>query len=153
MPRGAWVAQLVKHLTSAQVILRFMSSSPASGSGLTARSLEPASESVSPSLSLPLPCSRSVSLSKINVGKKTQKTVPQRTCPCVHPCAHVHQFVSVAVRALASPGMHVALQNVLIFTYDSNSCLRVSVALHAYHAYQYLFLSGFAVSASLMGVK
>ena len=53
---GAWVAQSVKHPTSAQVMIsRFMSSSPVSGSVLTARSLEPVSESVSPSLSLPLP--------------------------------------------------------------------------------------------------
>ena len=52
--RGAWVAQLVKRLTSAHVmILRFVSLSPVSGSVLTARSLEPASDSVSPSLSAP----------------------------------------------------------------------------------------------------
>ena len=50
--RGAWVAQLVKCLTSAQVmILRFMGSSPMLGSVLTAQSLEPALGSVSPSLS------------------------------------------------------------------------------------------------------
>ena len=49
---GTWVAQLVKHPTSAQVrISRFVSSSPVSGSVLTAQSLEPASDSVSPSLS------------------------------------------------------------------------------------------------------
>ena len=51
-PRGAWVAQSVKHLTVAQVILKFVSSSPTSGSVLMARSLEPASHSVSPSLSV-----------------------------------------------------------------------------------------------------
>ena len=61
--RGAWEAQSVKRPTSAQVMIsRFVSSSPASGSVLTARSLEPASDSVSPSLSLPLACSRTVSL-------------------------------------------------------------------------------------------
>ena len=50
---GAWVAQLVKRPTSAQVMMsQFMSLSPASGSVLTAQSLEPASVSVSPSLSL-----------------------------------------------------------------------------------------------------
>ena len=48
--RGAWVAQSLKCLSLAQVmILWFTSSSPASGSVLTARSLEPASDSVSPS--------------------------------------------------------------------------------------------------------
>ena len=51
---GAWVAQSVERPTSAQVtILRSVSSSPASGSGLMAQSLEPASDSVSPSLSAP----------------------------------------------------------------------------------------------------
>ena len=46
--RGAWVAQLVKHLTSAQVmILQFVSLSPVSGSVLTAQSLEATSDSVS----------------------------------------------------------------------------------------------------------
>ena len=45
--RGAWVAQSVERPTSAQVmILRFVSSSPALGSVLTAQSLEPASDSV-----------------------------------------------------------------------------------------------------------
>ena len=49
---GAWVAQLVVHPTWAQVMIsRFVSSSPASGSMLIAGSLEPASDSVSPSLS------------------------------------------------------------------------------------------------------
>ena len=39
--RGAWVAQSVKRLTSAQVIIsRFVGSSPASGSVLTSQSLE-----------------------------------------------------------------------------------------------------------------
>ena len=51
---GAWVAQSVKHPTSAQVtISQFVSSSLALGSVLTAQSLEPASHSVSPSLSAP----------------------------------------------------------------------------------------------------
>ena len=50
------MAQSVKRPTSAQVtISRSVSSSPASGSGLMAQSLEPASGSVSPSLSAPPP--------------------------------------------------------------------------------------------------
>ena len=58
MVRGAWVAQLVKLLTLAQaMILRFVSSSPASGSVLTAQSLESASDSMYPPLSAPSPCS------------------------------------------------------------------------------------------------
>ena len=70
--RGAWVAQLVKCPTSVQVMIsQFMSPSPTSGSVLTAQSLEPASDSVSPFLSLPMPrlCSVSLSLSKINIKK------------------------------------------------------------------------------------
>ena len=52
--RGAWVAQLVKRPTSAQVMIsQLVSSSPASGSVLIAQSLEPALDSVSPSLSAP----------------------------------------------------------------------------------------------------
>ena len=53
--------------------LQFMGSSPASGSVLTAQSLEAASDSVSPSLSAPPPtCALSVSLSavsKVNIKK------------------------------------------------------------------------------------
>ena len=61
-PWGAWVAQSVKRPTSAQItISRSVSSSPTSGSGLMAQSLEPVSDSVSPSLSAP-PRSCSVSL-------------------------------------------------------------------------------------------
>ena len=53
---GAWVAQSVKRPTSAWVtISRSVSSIPVSGSGLMAQSLEPASDSVSPSLSDPPP--------------------------------------------------------------------------------------------------
>ena len=50
---GAWVAQLVGRPTSAQVMIsQSVSPCPALGSVLTARSLESASDSVSPSLSL-----------------------------------------------------------------------------------------------------
>ena len=70
--RGTWVAQSVKHPTSAQVtISQFVSSSPVSGSVLIAKGLEPASDSVSPFLSAPFPsCALSLSLSKINIKKK-----------------------------------------------------------------------------------
>ena len=48
------MAQLVKRLTLAQVMIsQFVSWSPASGSALTAQSLEPASDSVSPPLLTP----------------------------------------------------------------------------------------------------
>ena len=61
------MAQSVERPTSAQVMIsRFVGSSPVSGSVLTARSLEPASDSVSPSLSAPPPLTLCVSLSRIN---------------------------------------------------------------------------------------
>ena len=64
--QGAWVAQSVKCLTSAQVMIsRFVSSSPASGSVLTAQSLEPVSGfCVSLSLSDPPPFMLCLSLSQ-----------------------------------------------------------------------------------------
>ena len=72
---GAWVAQSTERPTSAQVTISWsMSSSPASGSVLTARSLEPASDSLSPSLSAPPPLvlclSLSLSLSKTDKDYK-----------------------------------------------------------------------------------
>ena len=63
---GAWVAQLVKRPTSAQVIISwFVSSSPKPGSVLTAQSLESDPDSVPPSLSAPTH-SHSVSVSLKN---------------------------------------------------------------------------------------
>ena len=69
---GIWVAQSVKHPTLAQVMIsQSMSLSPASSSVLTAERLEPAPDSVSPSLSAPprLVLCFSLSLSKINFKK------------------------------------------------------------------------------------
>ena len=65
--RGACMAQSVKRPTSVQVMIsRFVGSSPALGSVLTAQSLEPASQSVSPSL-CPSPIHAvSLSLKKMN---------------------------------------------------------------------------------------
>ena len=63
--RGPWVAQSVKRPTSAQVMIsQSVGSSPVSGSVLTAWSLEPASDSVSPSLSAPPPFVLCFSLSQ-----------------------------------------------------------------------------------------
>ena len=74
------MVQSVEGPTLAQVMIsRSVSSSPASGSVLTAQSLEPASDSVSPSL-WPSPIhalSLSVSKIKININKKTLKTFPE----------------------------------------------------------------------------
>ena len=65
---GTWVGHSTRHPTLAQIMIsRIVGLSPATGSGLTARSLGPASDSVSPSL-LPLrhSCCVCLSLSKIN---------------------------------------------------------------------------------------
>ena len=52
LERGAWVAQSVERPTLAQVMISwFVSSIPVLGSVLPAQSLDPASDSVSPSLS------------------------------------------------------------------------------------------------------
>ena len=62
------MAQPVKRPTSAQVSISwFVGSSSVSGSVLTARSLQPASDSVSPSLFAPPPLVLSLSLSQRNV--------------------------------------------------------------------------------------
>ena len=51
---GAWVVQSIEHLTSAQVTISlFLSLSPTSGSVLTAQSLEPPWDSMSPFFSAP----------------------------------------------------------------------------------------------------
>ena len=61
------MAQSVERLTLAQVMISgFMSSGPMSGSVLTAQSLEPTSDSVSPSLSLSPPPALILCLSKKN---------------------------------------------------------------------------------------
>ena len=71
---GTWVVQSVKRPILAQVMISwFMGLGSMSGSVLTAQSLEPALESVSPSLPAPPPpvlgLSFSVSVSKINIKK------------------------------------------------------------------------------------
>ena len=69
--QGPWVAHSVERPTSAQVMIsRFVGSSPASGSVLTARSLEPALDSVSPSLSAPPPLMLCLPLSFKNKLRK-----------------------------------------------------------------------------------
>ena len=61
------MAHSAKHLTSAQVMIsQFVGSSSTSGSVLTAQSLEPALDSVSPSLSAPPSLVLSLSLSLKN---------------------------------------------------------------------------------------
>ena len=68
------MAQSVKCPTSAQVtISQTVSSSPASGSGLTARRLEPASGSGSPSFSAPPPLVLCLSLSPSKTNKHYKK--------------------------------------------------------------------------------
>ena len=72
---SGWVAQSVKHPTSAQVMIsRLMNSSPASSSVRTAQSLEPASDSVSPSLSaLLMLCLSKRSVKNVLRQKETER--------------------------------------------------------------------------------
>ena len=74
------MAQSVEHPTSAQVMIsQLRSSSPTLGSVLTAQILEPASDSVSPSLSLCLSPTHALSLSvsKIKINIKKNLGVPE----------------------------------------------------------------------------
>ncbi|XP_044889176.1 fibronectin type III domain-containing protein 7 isoform X4 [Felis catus] len=72
--RGAWVAQSVGPLTLTQVMISpSVSSSSTSGSVLTAQSLEPASDSVSPSFSAPPPLVLCLFLSLKNKIKTLKK--------------------------------------------------------------------------------
>ena len=65
--RGTWVAQLVKHLTLAQVLIsRLVGLNSVLRSVLTDQSLEPSSDSMSPSLAASRPFALSLSLSKMN---------------------------------------------------------------------------------------
>ena len=74
MLRGAWVAQSAECLTLAQgTILQFVGSRPASGSMRIAQSLEPASDSVSLSVSAPPLLMLCLSLSLSHKNKSTLK--------------------------------------------------------------------------------
>ena len=75
------MAQSVERPTSAQVtISQSVSSSPVSGSGLMAQSLEPALDSVSPPLSSPPPAhALSLFISKINTLKKIIIKIKKKT--------------------------------------------------------------------------
>ena len=70
--RGARVAQLLECLTSAQVMIWSVGSSPTLGSVLTAQSLGPALDFVCPSLSAPPLLMRSLSLKNKETLKKTK---------------------------------------------------------------------------------
>ena len=73
---GTWVAQAVEHPTLTQVMIsQFVSSSPAWGSVLAAQGLEPALDSVCPSLSAPPPFMLSLFLSLKNKIKTLKKII------------------------------------------------------------------------------
>ena len=81
MKWGAWVTQLVKHPFLAQVMISwFVNSSPALDSVLTVWSLEPASDSVSPSLSAPFLLVLSLSLKNKQTFLKKKENSPSVTC-------------------------------------------------------------------------
>ena len=101
LPRGAWVAQSVKRLTSAQVMVSHsVSSSPALGSVPSVQSLELASGSVSPSLSAPPQLALCVSLKKWISVKNFKVLLPgthdhytyryRITYACAHARTHTY---------------------------------------------------------------
>ena len=65
--QGAWVAQFVAHLTLARHDITAPEFKP--HVGLCPDSVEPASDSLSPSLTFPYSCSLPLSLSKINITR------------------------------------------------------------------------------------
>ena len=83
--RGTWVSQLVKRPTSAQIMISwFVGSSPTSGSScsvLTAWSLDPASDSVSPFLFAPLLLMLCLCLSDILIKHKTKIKKKKKNFP------------------------------------------------------------------------
>ena len=96
------MAQSVKRLTLAQVMLsRFMGSSPALGSVLTARSLEPALDSVSPR-SLPAPPLLTLCLSLKNKHERKLKNKTKRK-----PTDEEEHFVTCTF-AYYSPSLSIA---------------------------------------------
>ena len=70
MDRGPWMARSAECLTLVQVMIsQFVGSSPASSSELAVQSMEPASDSVPPSLSVPPPLVLFLSLSLSKLSK------------------------------------------------------------------------------------
>ena len=91
IPWGAWVAQSVKHLSSAQVMIsRLVRSSPLSGALLIAQSLESVLDSVFSSL--PLPHLHSASLSLKN--KQTLKIINDDTLKYAENGYTVYEIIS-----------------------------------------------------------
>ena len=105
LTQGTGVAQSVKRLTSAQVmILQLVSSSPMSGSVLTAQRLEPALDSVSLSLSVPAPFILSVTQNKwMNIFKNLKNF---RLCPL----APIFVFPSISAGDVGESARHLILQ-------------------------------------------
>ena len=107
------MAQSVKCLTLAQVMVsQFVGSSPASGSVLTAQSLEPAWDSVSPSLSLSLSLSAPpqlvlslLSLSLNNTSTE-EKVGGRGACsPCLRVVVRARRVKESAISVFAFPNV------------------------------------------------
>ena len=97
------MAQLVKDLTSAQVMISWsVSSSPTSGSVLTAQSLEPALDSVSPSLSAPPPLTLCLSLKNKQTLKKKKSHVLYRLS---QPGASVQHLEVPSTKQIRHPSL------------------------------------------------
>ena len=78
------MAQSVKRPTLAQLMIsRFVSLSPSSGSVLTAQSLEPASDSVSPPLSIPRMLMLAQSLERASDFVSPPLSIPRMLMLCL----------------------------------------------------------------------
>ena len=107
--QGAWVAQSVERPTSGPVAIpRSVGSSPASGSVPTAQIPEPASDSVSPSFSVPPPLTLYLSLplkhEYIIKGKKSFHCQEQNWAG--GPLALTHNLPTLGATCAASPIPH-----------------------------------------------
>ena len=93
------MAQSVKRSTSAQVMISwFMGLSPVLGSVLTAHSLEPASDSVSSSFSVPPQLTLSLSVSqKINI-KKNLNDQTRKTSTIFYFQRQTSDFTNIKIR-------------------------------------------------------
>ena len=97
--RGTWVTQSVTCLTLAQVMIsQFVSSGPMSGSVLTAQSLKPALDSMSPSLCPSF--THALSLSQKLIHVKIKKNVVSQSIQFLYYNPHVFNIFVVILIGL-----------------------------------------------------
>ena len=89
------MAQSIERPTLIRVMIsQIVSLSPTLGSVLPAQSLEPASSSVSSSLTAPSPLILCLSLSKINIQKKIKKNQVDESCTALNELKTTELYTS-----------------------------------------------------------